>query len=353
MLRTALTLPALLFLSSLNGCGTSQSTNNSGSSSGSTAVKLQGSGASFPAPLYGRWFKQYSSETPGLRVDYQAKGSGGGIKDFIEHTVDFAASDAAMNDEEISQVDGGVVLLPMTAGSVVLAYNLPKMDKPIRLSREAYTKIFLGQILKWNDPAIQETNKAASLPDLPITVVVRADSSGTTFVFTNHLSAISKEFESGPGVGKSVSWPQGNKFIAAPKNDGVTATIMQTPGAIGYVEYGFAVQAKLLMAELENKSGNMITPTLENAEAALAAVTMPEDMRAWLPDPDGDQAYPIVSYTWLLCYPKYDDKEKAKAIQGLVRWCLTTGQKASNEMGYVALPPSVVESVQAKLKSIQ
>lgn len=353
MLKSAIISPILLALPFVIGCSPSQSSSTSGSSQGAATVKLQGSGASFPAPLYGRWFKEYSSATPGLRVDYQAKGSGGGIKDFIEHTVDFAASDAAMNDEEISQVEGGVVLLPMTAGSVVLAYNLPQVDKPVKLSREAYTKIFLGQISNWNDPAIAKTNELLTLPDLPVTVVVRADSSGTTFVFTNHLSAISKNFENGPGTGKSVSWPQSNKFIAAPKNDGVTATIKQTPGAIGYIEYGFATQAKLPMAELENKSGFMIAPNLKNAAAALAAVEMPDDMRAWLPDPAGDEAYPIVSYTWLLCYPKYDDAEKAKALKDLVRWCLTTGQAASSEMGYVPLPPNVVEAVQAKIESIQ
>ena len=196
-----------------------------------------------------------------------------------------------------------------------MATNLPNLEKPITLSRDAYSKIFLGQIAQWNDPAIAKTNEGVELPDLPVTVVVRADSSGTTYVFTNHMSAISKEFADGPGIGKSVNWPQSDKFIAAPKNDGVTATIMQTPGAIGYVEFGFAAQAKLPMAELENQAGNMVAPTLENAEAALAAVTMPEDMRAWLPDPAGDQAYPIVSYTWLLCYQKYDDVNKAKALK--------------------------------------
>ncbi|WP_302117290.1 phosphate ABC transporter substrate-binding protein PstS [Allorhodopirellula heiligendammensis] len=352
MLKSVSILNTLLGLAMVAGCGPSRSSDSSGATGDTSHVKLQGSGASFPAPLYGHWFKQFSSETPGVRVDYQAKGSGGGIKDFIEHTVDFAASDAAMNDDEISQVDAGVVLLPLTAGSVVLAYNLPSLEQPLKLSREAYSKIFLGEIARWNDPVIAEMNEGADLPDLPVTVVVRADSSGTTYVFTNHLSAISKGFASGPGTGKSVSWPESDKFIAAPKNDGVTATIMQTPGAIGYVEFGFAAQAKLPMAGLENQSGKVIAPTLENAAAALATVAMPEDMRAWLPDPVGEQAYPIVSYTWLLCYQKYDDENKAQALKDLVRWCLTTGQSSAPEMGYVALPPNVIESVQAKLDSI-
>jgi phosphate transport system substrate-binding protein len=334
--------------SSPNAVGNVDGLSNSGGS-----VKLQGSGASFPAPLYGRWFKEYSSVTPGVRVDYQAKGSGGGIKDFIEHTVDFGASDAAMDDDEIAQVAEGVVLLPMTAGSVVLAYNLPELHKPLRLPRDVYAKIFLGQISSWSDPAIAAANTDVKLPNLPITVVRRADSSGTTFVFTNHLSAISSDFAKSPGVGKSVNWPESDKFIAAPKNDGVTATIKQTPGAIGYIEYGFAEQAKLPMAELENAAGNFVAPTLENANAALAGVKMPEDLRAWLPDPSNEHAYPIVSYTWLLCYRKYDDSQKAEAVKNLVRWCLTEGQKSSAEMGFVPLPENVVSIVTEKLRTIQ
>ncbi len=337
------------------GCNSSSSPSASSGSTGTATanVKLQGSGASFPAPLYGRWFKEYSAAVDGVKVDYQAKGSGGGIKDFIEHTVDFAASDAAMDDDEISQVDIGVVLLPMTAGSVVLAYNLPDMSKPLQLSREAYVGIFLGKVSNWNDPLIAKSNDGIKLPNLPITVVQRADSSGTTFVITSHLSEISEDFKNGPGVGKTVNWPSSDKFIAAPKNDGVTATIKQTPGAIGYVEYGFAEQAKLPMATLENKAGKYVTPSLKNAEAALAGVEMPDDMRAWMPDPSADQAYPIVSYTWLLCYAKYEDSDKAAALKDMIQWCLTEGQKSSAEMGYVPLPANVVETVTKKLDLIQ
>lgn len=340
---------------SINGCNSSTSTDPSatGDSPSGGSVKLQGSGASFPAPLYGRWFKEYSGATDGVRVDYQAIGSGGGIKAFIAKTVDFAASDAAMKDEEIAQVEDGVVLLPMTAGSVVLAYNLPEMSDPLKLSRDVYTGIFLGTVSNWNDPAIAAANPGAKLPDLPITVVRRADSSGTTYVFTNHLSAISADFKAGPGVGKTVNWPESDKFIAAPKNDGVTATIKQTPGAIGYIEFGFAEQAKLPMADLENAAGKFVSPALENATTALAKVEMPEDLRAWAPDPSGDTAYPIVSYTWLLCYQKYEDSAKRDALKEMIRWCLTEGQKSSSEMGYVPLPESVVAKVTEKLDLIQ
>src|SRR5215471_494697 len=218
-------------------------------------VRLTGSGASFPFPLYGQWFKDFSKANQNVTVDYQAKGSGAGIRDFINKTVDFAASDAAMTDEEIASVDVGVQLLPMTAGEIVLAYNLPNGPKDLKLSREAYANMFLGQITTWNDPVIAKANPGATLPDTPITVVRRADSSGTTFVFTQHLSAVSAAWKNGPGSGMTVNWPSTDKMVASPKNDGVAATIKQTPGAIGYIEYGFAKIAKLPMAWLENKAG--------------------------------------------------------------------------------------------------
>ncbi len=336
------------------GCGGAAGTSGGGGgdqSSGGT-VKLTGSGASFPAPLYEFWFKEYSDSQDGVRVDYQAKGSGAGIKDFINKTVDFGASDAAMKDEEMAEVADGVQLLPMTAGEVVLAYNLEGVNE-IKLTREAYANIFLGKLTKWNDPAIAEANPGVTLPDEGITVVRRADSSGTTFVFTQHLTAISEDWANGPGTGKTVVWPASDKFIASPGNDGVTATIKQTPGAIGYIEYGFAKQTKTAMASLQNNAGKFVQPSLESGQAALANVQMPPDLRAWLPDPEGDEAYPIVSYTWLLCYKKYDDPQKAEALKGLVKYCLTEGQKVSDKMGYVPLPESVVSLVEQALENIE
>src|SRR5262245_38284891 len=316
-------------------------------------VKLKGSGASFPFPLYGRWFKDYGKVNKHVQVDYQAKGSGAGIKDFMNKTVDFAASDAAMTDEEIASVEGGVQLLPMTAGSIVLAYNLPDGPKELKLSREAYSKIFLGQVTKWNDPLIAKTNPDAKLPDLGITVVRRADSSGTTYVFTQHLSTISEDWKNGPGTGTTVNWPSSDKFIASPKNDGVAATIKQTPGAIGYIEYGFAELGKLPMASLENKAGKFIKPSLESGQAALAGVELPNDLRAWLPNPSGDEAYPIVTYTWMIFYKKYDDPKKAQTIRNVVKYALTDGQKVSGKMGYIPLPEKVVQVVSNALDNIQ
>lgn len=317
------------------------------------SLRLKGSGASFPFPLYGRWFKEYSKAASGVTVDYQAKGSGAGVKDFINKTVDFAASDAAMTDEEIKSVDKGVQLLPMTAGKIVLAYNLPGGPEELKLSREAYTKIFLGQITKWNDPAIAKANPGVTLPDTAITVVRRADSSGTTYVFTQHLSAISEDWKKGPGIGTSVNWPGSDKFVASPKNDGVAATIKQTPGAIGYIEYGFAKLAKLTMASLENKVSKFIKPTTESGQAALTGVNLPNDLRAWIPDPENADAYPIVTYTWMLFYKKYDDPKMAEAIRQVVKYCLTDGQKVSAEMGYIPLPDQVVQIVSKAADNIQ
>jgi phosphate transport system substrate-binding protein len=322
-------------------------------SSAGEAVRLKGSGASFPFPLYGLWFKEYGKANRNVIIDYQAKGSGAGIKDFVNKTVDFAASDAAMSDEEMAAVEGGVQLLPMTAGSIVLAYNLPGGPKELKLSREAYTKIFLGQVTKWSDPVIAQANPDTKLPEMDITIARRADSSGTTFVFTQHLSAISEAWKNGPGVGTTVSWPSSDKFIASPKNDGVTATIKQTAGAIGYIEYGFAELGKLPMVSLENKSGKFVKPSLESGQAALAGVELPQDLRAWLPDPDGEAAYPIVTYTWMVFYKKYADPKKAEMIRNVVKYCLTDGQKVSGKMGYIPLPDDVVQVVSTALDNIQ
>jgi phosphate transport system substrate-binding protein len=306
-------------------------------------ITLQGTGATFPAPLYQRWFKEYTKLHPEVQVNYQGLGSGAGIKQFQDGLVNFGASDAAMTDEEMALVKQGVVLLPMTAGSIVLAYNLPGGPTELQLSREAYAGIFLGKITSWNDPAIAKMNEGARLPDVRITVVRRSDGSGTTFAFTTPLSAISEEWNKGPGAGKSVNFPVG---VGGKGNPGVTALIKQTPGAIGYVEYGYASQTKMPMAKLENKAGKFVKADLKSEETSLASVALPPDLRAWLPDPSGDEAYPIVTYTWLLCYKKYDDPKIAKALRSIIEFGLTKGQSYSAELGYIPLPPNVVSTVQ-------
>ena len=321
-------------------------------------IKLTGSGASFPFPIYGAWFKDFSKQTKGVTVDYQAKGSGAGIQDFTNNTVDFAASDAAMDDEEIAKVKQGVVLLPMTAGEIVLSYNLPGV-KALQLPRDVYVDIFMGKITKWNDPKIVAANPGVKLPDENITVVARSDSSGTTYVFTGHLSAVSEEFKNTVGHGKTAQWPK--SFVKAPKNDGVTATIKQTPGAIGYIEYGYAIATKQPMAILQNKAGKFVAPGDESGKAALASAEFPTDMlpgsdtpdlRVWVSDPAGEQAYPIATFTWMLFYKDQDDG-KAKALRDLVEYGLTKGQAMAPKMGYIPLPENVVERVRKAAALIQ
>ncbi|MEC4805953.1 MAG: phosphate ABC transporter substrate-binding protein PstS [Jaaginema sp. PMC 1079.18] len=311
-----------------------------------SSVALTGAGASFPAPLYQNWFVQMNKAIPQIQVNYQSVGSGAGVEQFTAKTVDFGASDVAMKDEEIAAVDDNVLLLPMTAGSIVMAYNLEGIDE-LNLSREAYVEIFMGKITKWNDPKIAEANPDVELPDQDITVVHRSDGSGTTGVFTKHLSAISPEWESSIGEGKTVEWPTTGNFVGGKGNEGVTAQITQTPGAIGYVEYGYANQNDLPVASLENQSGNFIAPSAESAAETLSAVELPENLRAFITDPEGDESYPIVTYTWLLVYKTYEDPDKAVAMEAAIEYGLTEGQKQSEELGYIPLPENVVEKVAA------
>ena len=324
--------------------------------------KLDGSGASFPFPIYSAWFKQFSGDksvkkefnSTGARVQYQSKGSGAGIQDLINGVVDFAASDAAMKDDEIAQVDRGVVLLPMTAGEVVLIYNLKGVDE-LKLPRDVYPEIFAGNITKWNDPKIAEANPGVDLPDEDITVDVRSDTSGTSYVFTGHLSAIDEGFKDSVGQGKSPNWPSSDKFIRAPKNDGVTAQVQQIPGAIGYVEYGYA---KLTgwdqVAELENKAGKFVAPGPESGAASLASARFPDatlpdsdvpDLRAWIYDPEGDDSYPIATMTWVLFYGSYEG-EQLQAVQDLISYMVSDeAQGQADKLGYIPLPAAVIEKV--------
>jgi phosphate transport system substrate-binding protein len=323
-------------------------------------IKLQGSGASFPFPLYSKWFKDFSSQNSDVRVDYQAKGSGAGIQDFTNEVVDFAGSDAAMSDEEIGKVKNGVVLLPVTAGEVVLTFNLDGI-KELNLPRDVYPDIFDGKITKWNDPKIAKANPGAKLPDKNITVVVRSDSSGTTFVFTGHLASISKDFKDTVGQDKAPQWPQGDRFVKSPKNDGITATVKQTPGSIGYIEYGYAKMTGMPSANLENKAGKFVAAGPESGLAALASAEFPTgnlpgsgvpDLRAWVYDPAGEAAYPIASFTWLL-FPEKMSADKVAASQKLVEYSITEGQKSADSLGYIPLPDNVVVTVRQAVKKIQ
>ncbi|WP_295539666.1 phosphate ABC transporter substrate-binding protein PstS [uncultured Thiohalocapsa sp.] len=318
---------------------------------------LSGSGASFPFPLYAKWAKDFSSKNKDTRVQYQAVGSGAGIRAFISETVDFAASDAAMNDDEIANVPKGkgVVLLPMTAGEVVLSYNLPG-DPQLKLPRDVVNDIFLGKLDSWQDPRLKKANPGIDFPDGKLTVVRRSDSSGTTYVFTGHLACASDEFKKEVGHGKTVNWPK--SFVGAPKNDGVAAMIKQTPGAIGYIEYGYAEATGQPMAILQNKAGEFVKPGEDSGKAALASAKFPStdlpgykgtpDLRVWVCDPPSADAYPIATFTWMLLY-QHQDAEKAKILREFVEYGLTAGQEDAPKMGYIPLPDNVKAKVRAAL----
>ncbi|AKG22093.1 phosphate ABC transporter substrate-binding protein PstS [Calothrix sp. 336/3] len=311
-------------------------------------VSLTGAGASFPAPLYQTWFQGLNKKYPNLQVNYQSVGSGAGVEQFTKGTVDFGASDVAMKDEEIAKVEKGVMMLPMTAGSIVLAYNLPDVAE-LKLPRTVYVDILLGKIKSWDDAAIAKANPGVTLPKEPITVVYRSDGSGTTGVFTKHLSAISPEWKTKVGDGKSVKWPVG---VGAKGNEGVTAQVAQTKGSIGYIEYGYAKQNSLKFAALENKAGKFVVPNDASASKTLESVTLPENLRAFISDPEGEASYPIVSFTWILAYKQYPDAVKAKAIEAMIEYGLTDGQKLAVELGYVPLPQNVIQKVAAAADAI-
>jgi phosphate transport system substrate-binding protein len=310
-------------------------------------TKLNAAGSTFAALVTDRWSEEFSKANPNVEIIYLAIGSGGGIANFTERIVDFAASDAAMTDEQIAQVKQGVVLIPFTADSIVLAYNLPGVQS-LKLSREAYSGIFLGKVTKWNDPAIAKTNEGLKLPDTPITVCERSDPSGTTFVFTKHLSVINPDCKSQIGEGTTVTWPTG---VSGRGNSGVAALVKQKPGAIGYVEYGYAKANNLNFAQLQNKSGVFVAATVASDTVTLNTTQFPTDsLRAWPSDPDDKDAYPIATFSWLLLYKKYDSKEVSDALKKFVTYTLSDGQKLADELGYIPLPKRCGQKTRCRTK---
>lgn len=305
------------------------------------AVTLNGAGATFPKPLYDKYIAEFSksSEGKGVEVNYEGIGSGGGIKQLIAGTVDFAGSDAAMEDKEISQVPtekGHVMFVPTAGGAVAVVFNLQGVSQ-LKLSRKVLPAIFDGKITRWNDPAIAADNQNAKLPDQPIKTVVRADGSGTTFIFTNHLSAVDAAFKTQVGASKQPTWP--GTPLKGKGNPGVAALVKQTPGSIGYVEAQVATQSGLSKADVQNQKLRFVSPTVKETETALKNITFKDDFRvdfSKLADPaDG---YPIAGLTWLMFYGKYDSPEKAQAVKTLVNWILTEGQKLNEGLEYTQIP---------------
>ena len=309
------------------------------------SVVLTGAGSTFDSVLFKRWFTVYHDSHPNVFIKYASVGSGEGARRFIgknvaeNEKVNFGASDSAMSDAEISETNYDTLMIPVTSACVVLAYNLPNFHGDLKLSRKAYAGIFLGDITKWNDPEIAKSNPGVRLPDLTIVTAVRQDHSGTTFALTNNLSAINERWNSRYGPVSLVNWP-GNA-MRAQGNEGVAALIQRSNGSIGYVGYEFANRLGLDMAALENKEGKFIQPAEQSCVAGLASAELPENFRAFVPDPAGASAYPIVTYSWVLIRKRYDNPEVANAIRDLFLWCIQDGQRYSSQVGYVPIPEPV------------
>ena len=332
-------------------CGKSKDSGpvtGSSATSSSGTVALTGAGATFPYPLYSKWIAEYQKVDPKVTINYQSIGSGGGIKQITAKTVDFGASDAPMSDEELAKAPK-LLHFPTTLGAVVLAYNLPDVKDQLKLTPDLVAGIFLGDIKTWDDKKIADANPGVKLPSDAISVAYRSDGSGTTNVFTSYLSAISGTWKDKVGAGKSVSFPIGS---GAKGNEGVAGLIKTTPGTIGYIEIAYANQTHQPFALVQNKAGKYVAPTTDAISAAAAGVKMPDDFRVSIVNADGDNAYPIASFTYLLVYQDMDDAVKGKAVAQFLWWALHDGQKLSAPLDYAPLPDAVVKMEEAKLHSL-
>jgi phosphate transport system substrate-binding protein len=321
-----------------------------------SALSITGAGATFPYPMYSKWFDEYHKKNANLEINYQSIGSGGGIRQVTEGTVDFGATDGPMNDEQIKayQDKHGFAILhfPTVLGADVPTYNIPGVDVELSFTQEAIAGIFLGTITKWNDPAITGSNKGVSLPANDIVVVHRSEGSGTTYIWTDYLSKISDEWKTKVGKGASVNWPVG---LGGKGNEGVTGTVKNTPNSIGYVELIYAIQNKMPYGRVKNSSGAFVKADLPSVTAAAAAAVknMPDDFRVSITDAPGKTAYPISSFTWLLVPAKFSDANKRDAIKGFVKWMLADGQNYTEALSYAKLPKEVVAKELKAIDKIQ
>jgi phosphate transport system substrate-binding protein len=315
-------------------------------------VLLNAAGATFPYPIYSKWFDLYHTSHSNVQINYQSIGSGGGIRQLLDKTVDFGASDGPMNDDQLKQASVPILHFPTVLGAAIPAYNLPGVQAELNFTPEALSGIFLGKVTKWNDPAIASANPGVKLPGDDIVVVHRSDGSGTTFIWCDFLSKVSPEWKSKVGANTSVSWPTG---LGGAKNDGVAGLVKQTPGAIGYVELIYAQQNSIASGSVQNAAGKFVKASLETVTeaAAGAAAKMPADFRVSITNAPGGNAYPISSFTWLLLYDNPKDKATAKTMNDFVKWALGDGQKLCAALGYAPLPASVVKLELAQLAKIK
>ncbi|MGV3707676.1 MAG: phosphate ABC transporter substrate-binding protein PstS [Gemmatimonas sp.] len=318
----------------------------------SPRVDLTGAGATFPYPLYSRWFNDYAQKT-NVRINYQSIGSGGGIRQVIAHTVDFGATDVPMSDEELDAAQGHVEHIPTALGAVAITYNLPGIKRPLRLSGEAVADIFLGRITKWNDPRLKALNPELDLPARDILVVHRADGSGTSYILSDYLASVSAEWAMGPGRGKDVRWATG---IGGKGNEGVAGQVKAMEGALGYIEVVYARQNYLPVAHIQNKAGAFASPQAHEISAAAASITdslsTSSDLRVSLVNAPGKDAYPITSFTWLLVSPSTIGPARTKQLTTFLRWALKDGETLAGELGYVPLPEATAQRVLARLDAL-
>ena len=334
--------------------GTTDSAAGTATPAASAGVALTGAGATFPYPIYQKWFDDYAAKT-GVKINYQSIGSGGGIRQISESTVDFGASDAPMTDEDMAKAKGGPIFhFPTVVGADVITYNLPGVTQSLQLTGEVIADIFLGKITKWNDARIATLNAGVNLPAGDILVVHRSDGSGTTYVFTDYLTTVSPAWASGPGKGTAIKWPVG---IGGKGNEGVAGQVKQTPGSIAYVELAYAKQNNLPVASVKNAAGNFVTPTIESLTAAAAGSLSKfppnTDYRVSIVNPSDPKAYPIASFTWLLVYQRQADPAKGKKLVDFMRWALTEGEASAAALDYAAIPPELVSRLLERLSLIQ
>jgi len=311
---------------------------------------LNGAGATFPYPMYSKWFSEYNKLHPDVQINYQSIGSGGGIRQVLNGTVDFGASDGPMSDEQLAQAKTKILHIPTVMGAVVPAYNVPGVSGEIKFTPEALAGIYLGKITAWNDPALAKANPGLKLPNQPIIAIYRSDGSGTTFIFTDYLSKVSKDWANTVGKGTSVKWPIG---MGGKGNEGVAGQVRQLQGSIGYVELIYAVQNNISYGSVRNAAGNFIKATLDGVtEAAASAQKMPADFRVSITNAPGKTAYPISSFTWLLIPVQARDPKNGKIIADFLGWMVTDGQKLTSQLSYAPLPETVVEKVKVAIKQV-
>jgi len=348
-LATVAGLAALLAATACGGGAPQQSAQSGASPSAGGSVQINGAGATFPNPIYSKWFAEYTKQHPDVQINYQPIGSGGGIRQLTAQTVFFGASDTPMTDDQLKEAPGPILHFPTVLGAVVPIYNLAGVSD-LKFTGQLLADIYLGKIKKWNDPAVAKVNPGVTLPAADIAVAHRSDGSGTTFIFLDYLSKVSPELKTTVGANASVNWPVG---VGGKGNDGVAALVSQTPGAIGYVELIYALQNKIDFGAVQNVAGEFVKASPDAVTKAAAGATIPPDFRVSITNAAGAGAYPISSFTWLLLYQAPADAMRAKAMVDFVKWALTDGQKYATDLGYAPVPDAVVQQELATLGTVR